>query len=199
MAVLCWLGVVMSLLSVRNEPIAAIWSLPVIAANVDRRFPASRRSGAEIAARRVMETAAALVVAVAAIVIIGPRIGTPAQAQAAAKLPVMGVDRLLRNGGAERVFAEYGWGGYVISRLYDSGGRVFVDGRNDMYPQAILEDYSRIRSAQSGWEALLDRYGASAILLPPDAPLVSAAARSGWCEDLRDQREVLLLRCSPAQ
>src|SRR6185437_729591 len=91
-----------------------------------------------------------------------------------------------------RVLAEYGWGGYEIHRLYDSGGRVFVDGRNDMYSEQILNDYSHIRNADDGWQALLDRYGVQAILLPPGAPLVTAADDAGWCEAYRDEVAVLL-------
>jgi hypothetical protein len=64
-----------------------------------------------------------------------------------------------------------------------------------MYPQSILEDYSQIRSARDDWSAKLDRYGADAILLPPEAPLVSAAADDGWCQAYRDAHQALLKRC----
>ena len=66
-----------------------------------------------------------------------------------------------------RVLADYGWGGYVIHELYQSGGRVFVDGRNDMYDQQVLEDYDAIKNADPGWQALADRYGVEALLLHP--------------------------------
>jgi len=128
--------------------------------------------------------------------IIGPQIVSPAQALERAKLPVAGVDELARTMPNARVFAEYGWAGYVINRLHDRGARVFVDGRNDMYPQSILEDYTSIREAQGDWQAKLDRYGADAILLPPDAPLAVAATSPTWCEKLRDDHEVLLERCA---
>ena len=92
-----------------------------------------------------------------------------------------------------RVLADYGWGGYVIHELYQAGGRVFVDGRNDMYDEQILEDYTSIRNAEPGWESLLDSYGADAILLPPETNLVSGAAQdAGWCEVHRDDVAVLL-------
>jgi hypothetical protein len=75
---------------------------------------------------------------------------------------------------------------------------VFVDGRNDMYDEQILEDYVSIRNAEEGWESLLDSYGADAILLPPEATLVDGAAQvAGWCEAHRDSVAVLLRRdCS---
>ena len=96
-----------------------------------------------------------------------------------------------------RVLAEYGWGGYVISRVYDAGGRVFVDGRNDMYP-TILNDYSAIRDASAGWPNLVRRYGVNAVLLAPEAALVRGPlAAAGWCTAYRDAVQVLMLRACP--
>ena len=43
--------------------------------------------------------------------------------------------------------------------------RVFVDGRNDMYDQQVLEDYDSIKNADPNWQVLADRYGVDAILL----------------------------------
>lgn len=195
MAVLSWIGVAMALLSLRNAPLAAVWALPVIATRLRARLPVRAARPAQAVGRRVVEITVAVVVLAGAVVIIGPQVVGPGQALERAKLPVAGVDQLERTMPDADVFAEYGWAGYVISRLHHNGGRVFVDGRNDMYPQSILEDYSSIRAADAGWPTLLDRYGANAILLPPDAPLVGAAPSAGWCEKLRDDHEVLLTRC----
>jgi hypothetical protein len=138
-------------------------------------------------------------VVLAAAVIIVPRLPAVAGERVIPRsFPVAAVDRLEELDPDARVLAEYHWGGYVIFRLYDSGARVFVDGRNDMYDERILEDYVRIRNAEPGWENLLDSYGADAILLPPDVALVSGAAEdAGWCEVHRDQVAVLLLTACP--
>jgi hypothetical protein len=95
-------------------------------------------------------------------------------------------------------WAEYRWGGYVIYRLHDSGARVFVDGRNDMYDERIPEDYVRIRNEEEGWEDLLASSGANAILLPPETALVSGADQdAGRCEVHPDGVVVLLLHGCP--
>jgi hypothetical protein len=87
----------------------------------------------------------------------------------------------------------------VIYRLYEEGGRVFIDGRNDMYSEQILEDYSAIRNANSNWQELVGRYGVQAILLPPNAPLVRGPAKdAGWCDAYRDAEQVLLFKDCPA-
>ena len=83
----------------------------------------------------------------------------------------------------------------MISRLYDAGARVFVDGRDgEMYSEAVLDEYTDLVSARPGWEQLLDDYGVESILLRPVAPLVKGLVQeAGWCEAHRDDRQVLLL------
>jgi hypothetical protein len=126
-------------------------------------------------------------------------IGEGGERKVAAKYPVEAVNRLKSVMPDARVLAEYGWGGYVIHELYGRGGRVFVDGRNDMYDQRILEDYDAIKSADSEWTTLVDRYGVDAILLMPTAAVTRGPAEAaGWCEAYRDERQVLYLRTCPA-
>lgn len=189
-----------SLVSLRNAPLAAVASLPVLAASFDAWLvmrPARQPSPGRARARRFMEIVLTLVVVAATVAIFLPRVKSNEASALREHLPVAGVDALLAANPKAHVFAEYGWGGYVIYRMYDSGGRVFVDGRSDMYPEQVLNDYSLIRDAGTDWQAILDRYGADAILLPPSAGLISAAQRVGsWCERERDAYEVLLVRCA---
>jgi hypothetical protein len=205
MAALAYLGVVIALLAVRNVPVAAVWAVPVVALGVesrlgDRRHRAPAPSSTALA-RRLMELSLAVIVILAAMVIVIPRSESAnIDGNIAKRFPVAATDLLAKAAPSARVFAEYGWGGYVIYRLYESGGRVFVDGRNDMYSEQILEDYSAIRNADEGWQQLLDRYHADAILLPPGAPLVRGPATSaGWCEAYRDSTQVLLMKSCPAR
>jgi hypothetical protein len=191
--------VLISLVSLRNAPLAAITALPLLATSFDAMLPrrAVRTPSARVTRiRRAMETALAVVLIAATAVIMLPRVLGNQESAIREHLPVTGVDRLLAEQPNARVFAEYGWGGYVIYRMYDSGGRVFVDGRNDMYPERILDDYSAIRNASGDWKAKLDEYGATAILLPPGTGLVGAAEHNPfWCERYRDGVQALLVRC----
>ena len=199
---LSYIGVAMSLLALRNAPLAAVMALPTLAMGLDARLPerrAPRSRGMPASrqlARRIIEIGVAAVVVAGAALVVVPR--SPAQAiqtELQERFPIAAVDRLERIDPDARVLAQYGWGGYVIWRLHDRGGRVFVDGRNDMYDERILDDYSAIRAADPGWERLVERYGVEAILLPPDVTLVRGPAQSaGWCEAYRDERQVLLLR-----
>jgi hypothetical protein len=197
---LALLGVVLALLALRNGPVAAVLVTPALALSLDVRLPAlgsgSPRPVRDQMVRRILELTAAAVVVVTVI------IALPALARStpADYFPVSGADRLEELQPAARVLAEYSWGGYLINRLYPTGGRVFVDGRNDMYGDAILEDYTTAVAAGTGWQTVLERYGVTAILLPPDKALVRGPAQAaGWCEVYRDDHQVLLLRDCPAR
>ena len=201
LATMATCGVIGALLATRNVPLAALLALPTLALGLGDRLPAreGQRAARVQRARRLMELGTAVVLLVAAVIIV-PRLPAFAGDRIALRaFPVAAVDRLAEVDPDARVLAEYGWGGYVIYRLFDSGGRVFVDGRNDMYDEQILEDYSSIRAAAAGWEQLLASYGADAILMPPGAAVVDAALDAGWCEEFRDEVGVLLLsQCSTA-
>ena len=201
MTIICYLGIAMTLLALRNGAVAAIIGAPAIAVGIDSALrdwrPTPREHSPRMARRRrILELVMGAVVAVAGFVIFMPRDPALATQQSIEReLPVQGVQVLKDRIPDGRILAWYGWGGYVGGHMYDLGGRVFVDGRNDMYDQSILEDYNRVRGADEGWEAIADRYDVDALLFPPNEPIAKGPADSaGWCEAYRDDNEVLFLR-----
>jgi hypothetical protein len=196
LAGLAYIGVAMALLANRNAPVAAMFAIPTLAFSLARwRRSPRRQSDGSAAARRAMEVAATAVVVLAAILVAAPR-ATGIQLE---RFPRAGADILAVRRPDARVLAEYGWGGYVAYRLYDTGGRVFVDGRNDLYPEVVLNDYLSIRNAEPGWQFLLEAYGVEAILLQPDAHLVRGLPEmDAWCVAHQDHLQVLLLPCATA-
>lgn len=204
---LSWVGITLGLVALRNVPIAAVFCLPTLALGLEARLReraahrASRRPMAPSLAlgRRMLELGTAVVVVIGAMIVLVPRgIGDGITTNIEKRFPVQGIAELRRVDSDARVLAEYGWGGYVIHELYADGVRVFVDGRNDMYDQQVLEDYDAIKAADPGWEQLADSYGVNALLLEPDATVTRGPAEdAGWCEQYRDDNEVLYLReCS---
>jgi hypothetical protein len=204
LAAMATAGIAGALLATRNAPIAAMVALPALALGVADRWPAKVRTQSMPErvqlGRRVMELGVAVVIVLAAVIIL-PRLSlVNGSTMIPRNFPMGAVDALEREDPAARVMAEYHWGGYVINRLYDAGGRVFVDGRNDMYSEEILNDYVSIRNAADGWQELATRYGVEAMMLSPDAAVATQAPESGdWCEAYRDEVAVLLLRRCPAQ
>jgi hypothetical protein len=208
LVMLSWVGIGLGLLALRNVPIAAVFCLPTLALGMQarlqeraaRRAVEPRQRPASVAfARRVLEIGVAVIIIIGSLFVLVPRgLGDGVAANVDKRFPVQGVALLKEADPDARVLADYGWGGYVIHELYSSGARVFVDGRNDMYDQQVLEDYDVIKNADPGWEAVADRYGVEALLLKPEATVTRGPAEAaGWCERYRDDNEVLLLRtCS---
>ena len=201
MSLLSFLGIAMTLVALRNGAVAAILGAPALAVGIDAALrdwrPAERVPSPRLARqRRVLELGFAAIVAVAGIVIfIPPDPSAAVRESIERELPVQGVELLQREVPDGRILSWYGWGGYVIGSMYDSGARVFVDGRNDMYDEAILEEYNRVRGAEPGWADIPDRYGVDALVFPPfEAISKGPAEQAGWCEAYRDDNEVVFLR-----
>jgi hypothetical protein len=200
---LSWIGVAAGLLALRNAPIAVVLCMPALAMGLesrlrdrDARKPRRPMAPSRALGRRVMELGTAVVIAVGSgVVLIPADLNASIDQNLAKRFPVAGIDRLLELRPDANLLAEYGWGGYAISRIHQRGGHVFVDGRNDMYGQQVLEDYSAIRAADPGWQTLVADYGVEAILLPPETTLTRGPAlAAGWCEAYRDGKQVLYLR-----
>ena len=143
LVMLSWVGVAMALISLRNAPIAAIFALPTLALGLEARLRArdeqrplqrggpsdsrsaagSSRSGRRSSSSSVRSPCWS------------PRSSARDRPQHHRAIPVRLRRPSPRDEPDARVLADYGWGGYVIYRMYAAGGRVFVDGRNDMYDQ----------------------------------------------------------------
>lgn len=189
--VAAWLALLGSLYALRISPIAAILSGIVIGPSVaaftaGRAWARLRRPRGAV----FLDWAfTGLIVGVSATALVVVAVG--ADLVDDTSYPVAATNDLKRIDPEAKVMAEYAWSGFLISELASSGGKVFVDGRNDMYPQTVLDDYSAIRAAAPGAERLLHEYGATAVMLPPDAGLVLAGLSPEWCEVHRSDLVVL--------
>jgi hypothetical protein len=89
-----------------------------------------------------------------------------------AALPVQAADSLQRMGGPLRVFNYYDYGGYLIWRLFPDGGRVFIDGRVEVYGSEVFSRYLRVSYLATGWQDVIAQSHSDAIVLPSGHPLV---------------------------
>jgi hypothetical protein len=105
----------------------------------------------------------------------------------AASFPVHTVDVLATLPARSRVFNYYDMGGYLDWRLYPTGGRVFIDGRVEVYGPSVFSDFLRINGMAPGWEETLTRYRPSAILLPNGHPLTGVLRQKGYPVVAQDQ------------
>jgi hypothetical protein len=124
-------------------------------------------------------------------------------------LPVAAADFASRLD-ATRLYNTMDWGGYLAWRLAPRQ-RIFVDGRFQLYPPELYQDYFAIARAEPGWDERLDRYGVDGLLVSRTAQRDLLRALSGdarwrpvYCDDLaavylpRDRGAGATVPCGPA-
>lgn len=191
----------MALLAVRNVAIFALAAAPALARHAEAALEPLRRSPATEdrpgPRRRALHAFAGIVLVVALVAWLAVQLGPARQrAHLALIAPVEAVDALLSLRPAGPILNDYNWGGYL---LWAAGADypTFVDGRTDVFPAGVFEDYITLWAAQEGWQDALEGYGVRLVLLPPEAPLTSALESTGWSAAHRDDTAVLLVAPDP--
>jgi hypothetical protein len=95
--------------------------------------------------------------------------------------PVRAVDFLEESGLPEgNMFNEFGWGGYLLYRLWPEK-LVFIDGQTDFYGEELTRTHLQTRDAEGDWQAVLEEYEITWVILPPQAALGKLLNLSpGW-------------------
>jgi hypothetical protein len=86
--------------------------------------------------------------------------------------PVAGAAYLRDHPSQGNLFNQFEWGGYLIYTEYPSQS-VFIDGRPDMYGNALFNEYVTVASVQPGWRAILDAHAITSVLVDRDGPLAA--------------------------
>ena len=116
------------------------------------------------------------------------------QTYEATRYPVAAVNYLETQRPAGPIYNQYGWGGYLINRLYPDY-RVYIDGRADVYGDAFMTETMRTYDGHSGWREPLDRLSVSTVLIAPDAPLASLLRNdTEWKKVYEDRQAVIFSR-----
>jgi hypothetical protein len=159
-----------------------------VLASSDRLLASDRRSGGGL-------TLAA--VALGAVALLAVR-GPGALSFDPARMPVGAADFVeahpqLFEG---RMYNAYAWGGYLAYRLYPQH-KTFINGFNDHYGPALLEDYQQVQGLGADWREVLDRYRVAWAVVGRDSPLTRALEQAGWEPVYRDDLAELLVRPAP--
>jgi hypothetical protein len=90
---------------------------------------------------------------------------------------------------------HYNWGGYFIWRLYPEY-RVYIDGRADLYGDAFMDELATTYYLRGdSWRKPFERWGIRTVVLPPDAPLVTALrGLPDWETMYSDNQAVVLTK-----
>ncbi len=108
--------------------------------------------------------------------------------------PAAAVAFLEREHPPEPIMNSYNWGGYFIWKLYPKY-RVFMDGRADVYGDAFMTDFGACYYLTGHWKHTLERWNIRTIVLPPDAPLMTALrSNPDWREIFVDSQAIILTK-----
>ncbi len=168
-----------ALRSMRFVPLFAIVAIPVLAEQVD----ALVRIRSEVRAPGRLMKWIVPILLVCTVLVVGLRFVQVVQGQSkseAATFPKTAVDWITENQPEGNLFNSYGWGGYLIWRLYPQYP-VYIDGRADVYGDKFIYAFIDVYRARPGWEQALDAQAVRLVLVEPDSGLASALRQSsGW-------------------
>jgi hypothetical protein len=189
----------MSLRSARHIPIFVLVAVPVLAEQAQAALLQCRRStwlSAQSPPGR-LKLAANWMVLLSLVAFTAVHVARQAAQQPqveARSMPRAAVEFLREQRLSGPLYNLYGWGGYVIWKLYPNY-RVFVDGRADVYGDSFLEETALAQVEAKGWEGAFDRYQIQNVLLPPETPLARAIRRDrDWRVAFEDGQAVVLVR-----
>lgn len=80
------------------------------------------------------------------------------------RYPFRALEFMQANGVPGRVFNRYEWGGAIVWAAYPEV-RVFIDGRCDLYGDAIFDQYMTVLEGLPGWKDVLARWNVQSLLL----------------------------------
>jgi len=185
--------------SVRHIPIYTLVAIPILSAMVLAWLQARQRARGLKVKDTPITPAKTWVNAVLLggfLVFVVARVGYVARHQAeteAKELPKAAVSFITAHRPPAPLFNHYNWGGYFIWKLYPEY-RVYIDGRADLYGDAFMDDLATTYYLRGdSWRTTFDKWGIRTVVLPPDAPLVTALGTlPDWKTVYADSQAVVL-------
>lgn len=183
-----------ALRSMRHAPLFGLTAIPFLATQLAALL--EMRKEVEAPPPRFARWLNPLLVGLA-LLAVGLRFMTVLQEQPtteAKTYPQAAVDWLLAHRPEGNLYNTYGWGGYLIWRLYPQY-RVYIDGRADVYGDAFIYDYLKIYSALPGWQEKLTERQVNIVLVERDSSIAYALQDSpDWQVVYQDESTSLFIR-----
>lgn len=110
------------------------------------------------------------------------------------KYPAAAVEFLRAHPESGAIYNDYGWGGYLIWKLYPQR-EVYIDGRADVYGDAFMEETLGTMAGERDWREPLERYGVRTVIIQPNTPLASLLRQDEtWKSVYEDQQAVIFFK-----
>jgi hypothetical protein len=120
--------------------------------------------------------------------------------------PIKAAEFLTRHPAPGHMLNVYGWGGYLIFRLYGHSPAqpVFIFGDAALSGDRLLEDYGNLQSLGADQAQLLQRYGINWVIFRSDDPIITelredhtAPLHVGWFELGTFDKATIMMRDTP--
>jgi hypothetical protein len=180
--------IAMALQHSRHQALLAILAPMLLA----RPIAAAVGGGPIVGERRRLAETALMLTVTGALAIGGARLLKPIERVDGRSAPISALEAVPPELKAKPVLNDYGFGGYLIF----SHVRPFIDGRAELYGDAMLALYARLQAGDPATvEATLDRYAIAWTIFPPDARIVAILDREpGWRRLYADETAVVQVR-----
>jgi hypothetical protein len=194
-----------ALRSGRNVPFFALVAMPLLAKHgwdwitsqtwgQWLNLPEKREAGSKAALKIILNVVLLIVIPVALCVLRVSQVVAGQAMTEAKNFPVAAVEFIRAQGVPQPVYNEYGWGGYMIWKLYPDY-RVYIDGRADVYGDAFIEEFLRTHDGEKGWREPLDRYNVRTVVVSPNTALASLLRQdAGWSTVFEDHQAVIFIK-----
>jgi hypothetical protein len=194
-----------TLRSARNVPFFALIAMPILADYlwilISSQTSAKRLT---ISDDRVVPNKSMLSVALSLVLFVAVPItaaslrlrqATTKQSQTEAEnFPLAAAEFLRAQDLPPPIYNEYHWGGYLIWKLYPSY-RVYIDGRADVYGDALIEEFFVVHDGETEWRRPLDNHGIQTVMVEPDSAIASLLRQDpGWKKVFEDKQAVIFVR-----
>jgi len=190
-----------ALRSVRHTPIYALIAIPILSATVQAWM--QERAHAQLDETKQSPPTFAkalfnafLLTGFLVFLLVRVRYVTHHQVEMEAKeFPAAAVAFIAAHRPPVPMLNHYNWGGYFIWKLYPDY-HVYIDGRADLYGDAFMNDFAAVYYLKGdAWQITFAKWGIQTVVLPPDAPLVTALrALPSWETIYSDKQAVVLTR-----
>lgn len=178
----------LALLARRNIALFALIAPPILVrhtaaglASVGERYPAFRTvtghpGGADSPRAALNWALLALILATTLAKASVPLLPSVNRAAIQQTMPVGAVEYIRTSHPAGPMFNSYNWGGYLVWAL-TPGYPVYVDGRTDLYGDALLRQYVQIASGEDEWRAVFARDHIRLVVIETASPLARILSR----------------------
>jgi hypothetical protein len=210
--VLLLLALGLALHSVRNLPLFMLAGVPALADyaqqardRMTRRWPLRlpKTSMLTFAVNLLMLLALSALVLVASLPSLVQRIDGKLVAR---DFPIKAADFLVQHPAPGHMLNAYGWGGYLIFRLYGHtpAQPVFIFGDAALAGDQLLRDYDHLQSLGSEQPQLLERYQINWVIFHSADPIITelrqdhnAPGHTGWFELRTFDKATIMMRDTP--